>query len=50
MNDGIVVAEWGNDNRPMIVRGTFNGRNRVDLNGYVPWLPAELLRNALLFQ
>lgn len=50
MNDGIVVAEWGNDNRPMIVRGTFNGRNRVDLNGFVPWLPAELLRNALLFQ
>ena len=59
INGGIVVAEWGNG-RPLVVRGSVNGRNRVDLNFYPPSLDArddcwtgdgaELMRNALLFQ
>ncbi|MFA5508253.1 MAG: hypothetical protein WC423_22710, partial [Vulcanimicrobiota bacterium] len=59
INGGIVVAEWGNG-RPLVVRGNFNGRNRVDLNFFPPssnvfanyWTGdgAELMRNALLFQ
>jgi hypothetical protein len=35
INGGIVVAAWA-DGTPLIVRGTKNGRNRVDLNFYPP--------------
>lgn len=59
INGGIVVAEW-DDGRPLVVRGTVMGRNRVDLNFFPPSFDAradfwsgdgaELMRNALLFQ
>jgi hypothetical protein len=60
INGGVVVARWGSSQAPIIVRGTKNGRARVDLNLFPPssmaradlWTGdgANLLRNALLFR
>ena len=57
-NGGVVVAAWGNG-VPLIVRGTIQGRNRVDLNLFpisgnvIPqyWSGngGEIMKNALLF-
>jgi hypothetical protein len=58
INGGVVVAQWKNG-LPLIVRGTVNGRNRVDLNFYPPQTQMgmktwsgdgiALIRNAVLF-
>ncbi|MDQ3262726.1 MAG: Ig-like domain-containing protein [Myxococcota bacterium] len=51
-NGGVVVAYWSTG-RPLVVRGTVNGRNRVDLELYPPayWTGdgVALMRNALLY-
>ena len=59
MNGGWTVASW-DSGLPLIVRGTIQGRNRVDLNFYPTssstfseyWTGdgANILKNALLFQ
>jgi len=58
VNGGVIVAKWGSG-APLIVRGTRNGRNRVDLNMFPPssaasppfWVGsgAAILSNALLY-
>ncbi len=58
VNGGIVVARWS-DGTPLVVRGTKNGRDLVELNFYPPSVDSrgdfwpgsgtELMRNALLF-
>ncbi len=51
-NGGVVVAYWSNG-RPLVVRGTVNGRNRVDLELFPPsyWTGdgVRLMQNALLY-
>ncbi len=57
-NGGTAVAQWSNG-LPLIVRGTVQGRNRVDVNFYPPQVQmavmrwagdgATILSNALLF-
>jgi hypothetical protein len=59
LNGGITVASWGGG-RPLVVRGSVNGRNTVALNffppssainfGFVSGDIAPLLRNALLYR
>lgn len=54
------VVQWATGNIPLIVRGTVQGRNRVDLNFFPPsvylgqqlWTGdgAKILKNALLFK
>lgn len=58
INTGVVVAEWAKG-LPLIIRGTVQGRNRVDLNFFPPQTQGgnmvwggdgvAMLRNALLF-
>ena len=58
INGGTVVAQW-QSGLPLIIRGTVQGRNRVDLNFYPPQTQAmmtawtgngkAILRNALLY-
>ena len=59
VNGGTTVASWSSG-LPLIVRGTINGRNRVDLNMFPPSSNADsvlwsgdgaaILANALLFE
>jgi hypothetical protein len=58
INGGVVVAEW-ESGVPLIVRGTVDSRNRVDLNFYPPQTQSgmtawsgdgiAMIRNAVLF-
>ena len=50
INNGILVSSWAGTGWPLVVRGTRNGRNIVDLNVYPGYWPeAALFRDALLY-
>jgi hypothetical protein len=59
INGGVVVASWASLGSPLIVRGTVQMRNRVDLNFYPPSIDIRsdfwsgdglaIMKNALLY-
>jgi hypothetical protein len=53
VNGGVAVAKWKVSGNPLVVRGVVKGRNRADLNFFLPGTPGDgalLIRNALLYQ